>query len=101
MNRDGGPVGNIMIHALDFISWRFRYDVKKKRANKQCHSACYICLLCGHDLHSDPSPGARPEEPCAVGHLHLAVFLLIAGTVCTLSIMYKGSPNLGLDEKPS
>jgi sodium-dependent phosphate transporter len=26
-------------------------------------------------------------------------FFLIAGTVCTLSIVYKGSPNLGLDKK--
>ncbi|KAF9874396.1 phosphate transporter [Colletotrichum karsti] len=28
-------------------------------------------------------------------------FFLIAGTVCTLSIVYKGSPNLGLNKKPS
>ncbi|PWN26110.1 phosphate transporter [Jaminaea rosea] len=27
-------------------------------------------------------------------------FFLIAGTVCSLSIVYKGSPNLGLDKKP-
>lgn len=27
-------------------------------------------------------------------------FFLIAGTVCALSIVYKGSPNLGLDKKP-
>ncbi|PGG95879.1 solute carrier family 20 (sodium-dependent phosphate transporter) [Blastomyces parvus] len=27
-------------------------------------------------------------------------FFLIAGTVCTLSIIYKGSPNLGLNKKP-
>ena len=27
--------------------------------------------------------------------------LLIAGTVCTLSIVYKGSPQLGLDKKPA
>jgi len=27
-------------------------------------------------------------------------FFLIAGTVCTLSIVYKGSPRLGLDKKP-
>ncbi|KAF9738577.1 hypothetical protein PMIN02_005896 [Paraphaeosphaeria minitans] len=26
-------------------------------------------------------------------------FFLIAGTICTLSIVYKGSPNLGLDKK--
>ncbi|KAH7126399.1 putative sodium/phosphate symporter [Dactylonectria estremocensis] len=28
-------------------------------------------------------------------------FFLIAGTICTLSIVYKGSPNLGLGKKPS
>jgi solute carrier family 20 (sodium-dependent phosphate transporter) len=27
-------------------------------------------------------------------------FFLIAGTICTLSIIYKGSPRLGLDKKP-
>jgi sodium-dependent phosphate transporter len=29
------------------------------------------------------------------------VWFLIAGTICTLSIVYKGSPNLGLNKKPS
>ncbi|KAK4158902.1 putative phosphate permease [Cladorrhinum sp. PSN259] len=29
------------------------------------------------------------------------VWFLIAATVCTLSIVYKGSPNLGLNKKPS
>ncbi|SPO06035.1 related to PHO89 - Na+/phosphate co-transporter [Cephalotrichum gorgonifer] len=28
-------------------------------------------------------------------------FFLIAGTVCTLSVVYKGSPRLGLDKKPA
>ncbi|KAL9620860.1 MAG: hypothetical protein Q9160_004641 [Pyrenula sp. 1 TL-2023] len=28
-------------------------------------------------------------------------FFLIAGTICTLSIVYKGSPNLGLNKKPA
>ncbi|KAK5708582.1 hypothetical protein LTR17_020566 [Elasticomyces elasticus] len=28
-------------------------------------------------------------------------FFLIAGTICTLSFVYKGSPNLGLNKKPS
>ncbi|KAK6206597.1 hypothetical protein LQW54_007548 [Pestalotiopsis sp. IQ-011] len=28
-------------------------------------------------------------------------FFLIAGAICTLSIVYKGSPNLGLNKKPS
>lgn len=27
-------------------------------------------------------------------------FFLVAGTICTLSIVYKGSPNLGLNKKP-
>jgi sodium-dependent phosphate transporter len=27
-------------------------------------------------------------------------FFLIAGTICTMSIVYKGSPNLGLNKKP-
>ena len=28
-------------------------------------------------------------------------FFLIAGTICTLTVVYKGSPNLGLDKKPA
>ncbi|KAI0009059.1 phosphate transporter [Xylariaceae sp. FL0662B] len=28
------------------------------------------------------------------------IWFLIAGTICTLSIVYKGSPNLGLNKKP-
>jgi sodium-dependent phosphate transporter len=28
-------------------------------------------------------------------------FFLVAGTICTLSIVYKGSPNLGLNKKPA
>lgn len=28
-------------------------------------------------------------------------WFLVAATICTLSIVYKGSPNLGLDEKPA
>ncbi|KAK1752865.1 phosphate transporter [Echria macrotheca] len=28
-------------------------------------------------------------------------FFLIAGTICTLSIVYKGSPNLGLNKRPA
>jgi sodium-dependent phosphate transporter len=31
----------------------------------------------------------------------LPVFFLIAGTICALSIVYKGSPNLGLNKKPA
>jgi len=29
------------------------------------------------------------------------LWFLVAGTICTLSIVYKGSPNLGLNKKPS
>lgn len=28
------------------------------------------------------------------------LWFMIAGTICTLSIVYKGSPNLGLNKKP-
>jgi sodium-dependent phosphate transporter len=28
-------------------------------------------------------------------------FFLVAGTICTLSVVYKGSPNLGLNKKPA
>jgi len=36
-----------------------------------------------------------------VGVYTSPAFFLIAGTVCTLSIVYKGSPNLGLNKKPA
>ncbi|KAK2757580.1 hypothetical protein FQN54_004549 [Arachnomyces sp. PD_36] len=42
-------------------------------------------------IRSDPVKWAVYTSPC---------FFLIAGTICTLSIVYKGSPNLNLDEKP-
>lgn len=43
-------------------------------------------------MRKDPVPWAVYTSP---------IFFLIAGTICTLSIVYKGSPNLGLNKKPS
>ncbi|KAL2133027.1 hypothetical protein VTI74DRAFT_2999 [Chaetomium olivicolor] len=43
-------------------------------------------------IRKDPVPWAIYSSP---------FFFLIAGTVCTLSIVYKGSPNLGLNKKPA
>ncbi|KAK7955125.1 phosphate transporter [Apiospora saccharicola] len=40
-------------------------------------------------------------EPRAMGRLDLPFFFLVAGTICTLSIVYKGSPSLGLSKKPA
>jgi sodium-dependent phosphate transporter len=42
-------------------------------------------------LRKNPVPWAVYTSP---------FFFLIAGTICTLSIVYKGSPNLGLNKKP-
>ncbi|KAF3764722.1 putative sodium/phosphate symporter [Cryphonectria parasitica EP155] len=42
-------------------------------------------------IRSNPVPWAVWSSP---------FFFLIAGTICTLSIVYKGSPNLGLNKKP-
>lgn len=42
-------------------------------------------------LRRDPVPWAIYTSP---------FFFLIAGTICALSIVYKGSPNLGLSDKP-
>ncbi|KAF2432347.1 putative sodium/phosphate symporter [Tothia fuscella] len=42
-------------------------------------------------LRKNPVPWAVYTSP---------VWFLIAGTICTLSIVYKGSPNLGLNKKP-
>lgn len=42
-------------------------------------------------MRSNPVPWAVYTSP---------FFFLIAGTVCTLSIVYKGSPKLGLTKKP-
>jgi sodium-dependent phosphate transporter len=43
-------------------------------------------------LRKNPVPWAIYTSP---------FFFLIAGTICTLSIVYKGSPNLGLNKKPA
>ncbi len=43
-------------------------------------------------LRTNPVPWAVWTSP---------FFFLIAGTVCALSIVYKGSPRLGLDDKPA
>ena len=41
------------------------------------------------------------KDPVKTAVFTSPFFFLIAGTICTLSIVYKGSPNLGLDKKPS
>jgi sodium-dependent phosphate transporter len=43
-------------------------------------------------LRKNPMPWAVYTSP---------FFFLVAGTICTLSVVYKGSPNLGLNKKPS
>lgn len=43
-------------------------------------------------VRTDPVPWAVWTSP---------FFFLIAGTICTLSIVYKGSPSLGLNKKPA
>jgi sodium-dependent phosphate transporter len=60
-------------------------------------SACFgaiIFMLIKVTVHTrkNPVPWAVYTSP---------FFFLIAGTICTLSIVYKGSPNLGLDKKPA
>ncbi|KAK7991642.1 phosphate transporter [Apiospora saccharicola] len=59
-------------------------------------SACFGALIFGLikfvvHLRRDPVRWAVYSAP---------LWFLIAGTICTLSIVYKGSPNLGLDKKP-
>jgi sodium-dependent phosphate transporter len=60
-------------------------------------SACFgaaIFLLIKFIVHirKNPVPWAVYTSP---------FFFLIAGTICTLSIVYKGSPSLGLNKKPA
>lgn len=60
-------------------------------------SACFgaaIFLLIKFIVHvrKNPVPWAVYTSP---------FFFLIAGTICTLSIVYKGSPSLGLNKKPT
>ncbi|KAI4713949.1 hypothetical protein J4E89_001398 [Alternaria sp. Ai002NY15] len=60
-------------------------------------SACFgaiIFMLIKMTVHvrKNPIPWAIWTAP---------FFFLVAGTICTLSIVYKGSPNLGLNKKPA
>ncbi|KAJ4992422.1 sodium phosphate [Stagonosporopsis vannaccii] len=60
-------------------------------------SACFgaiIFMLIKTTVHlrKNPVPWAIWTAP---------FFFLIAGTICTLSVVYKGSPNLGLNKKPA
>ncbi|EDU49395.1 PitA Phosphate sulfate permease [Pyrenophora tritici-repentis] len=60
-------------------------------------SACfgaiiYMLIKLTVHLRKNPIPWAIWTAP---------FFFLVAGTVCTLSIVYKGSPNLGLNKKPA
>ena len=60
-------------------------------------SACFgatIFLLIKFIVHirKNPIPWAIYTSP---------FFFLVAGTICTLSIVYKGSPSLGLNKKPA
>ncbi|KAK8085151.1 hypothetical protein PG997_006422 [Apiospora hydei] len=59
-------------------------------------SACFGAVMFGLikfvvHLRRNPVPWAVYSSP---------LWFLIAGTICTLSIVYKGSPNLQLDKKP-
>lgn len=58
-----------------------------------CFGALIFCLIkfVVH-VRRNPVPWAIFTSP---------FFFLIAGTICTLSIVYKGSPKLGLNKKPS
>jgi sodium-dependent phosphate transporter len=56
--------------------------------------SCFIFMLIKFTVHlrSDPVPWAVWTSPW---------FFMVAGTVCALSIVYKGSPKLHLDKKPA
>ncbi|KAK8014070.1 phosphate-repressible phosphate permease pho-4 [Apiospora arundinis] len=59
-------------------------------------SACFGAVIFGLikfvvHMRKNPVPWAVYSSP---------LWFLIAGTICTLSIVYKGSPNLKLDKKP-
>lgn len=41
------------------------------------------------------------KNPAPVAVYTSPFWFLVAGTICTLSIVYKGSPNLGLNKKPT
>ncbi|KAI4869663.1 phosphate transporter [Hypoxylon rubiginosum] len=54
-------------------------------------AAIFMLIKVVVHLRKNPVPWAVYSSP---------FFFLIAGTICTLSIVYKGSPNLGLNKKP-
>ncbi|KAI1078620.1 phosphate transporter [Whalleya microplaca] len=54
-------------------------------------AAIFMLIKLVVHVRKNPSPWAVYTSP---------FFFLIAGTICTLSIVYKGSPNLGLNKKP-
>jgi sodium-dependent phosphate transporter len=54
-------------------------------------AATFMLIKLVVHLRKNPVPWAIYTSP---------FFFLIAGTICTLSIVYKGSPNLGLNKKP-
>jgi solute carrier family 20 (sodium-dependent phosphate transporter) len=55
-------------------------------------STIFMLIKVTVHMRSNPVPWAIYTSP---------FFFLIAGTVCALSIVYKGSPNLGLADKPA
>ncbi|AEO70994.1 uncharacterized protein THITE_2132391 [Thermothielavioides terrestris NRRL 8126] len=55
-------------------------------------ASIFMLIKLAVHIRKDPVPWAVYSSP---------IFFLIAGTICTLSIVYKGSPNLGLNKKPS
>ncbi|KAI1404834.1 phosphate transporter [Hypoxylon fuscum] len=54
-------------------------------------AAIFLLIKLVVHVRKNPVPWAVYSSP---------FFFLIAGTICTLSIVYKGSPNLGLNKKP-
>lgn len=52
----------------------------------------FMCIKLAVHMRKNPIPFAVYTSP---------LWFLIAGTICTLSIVYKGSPNLGLNKKPA
>jgi sodium-dependent phosphate transporter len=55
-------------------------------------AAIFMLIKLVVHMRANPIPWAVYTSP---------FFFLIAGTICTLSIVYKGSPNLGLNKKPA
>jgi sodium-dependent phosphate transporter len=55
-------------------------------------ASIFVLVKLAVHIRKNPVPWAIYTSP---------FFFLIAGTICTLSIVYKGSPNLGLNKKPA